>query len=78
MGGVGEVGQLEPGYTFHYDIGRSNAVFYKWQKQTHSTGYAKTVVGSLIPHISLLVPLTGSTGPVVHLCGLTESADSCL
>ena len=45
-------------------------------RNTQSTGYSKTVVGGLVPHTSLLVPLTGSTGPVVHLYSLTESAGS--
>ena len=32
----------------------------------------KTVIGSnLVPHTSLLMLFTGSTGPVVHLYGLT-------
>ena len=32
------------------------------------------VVGSsLAPHMSFLIPLTGSTGPAVHLYGLTGS-----
>ena len=43
----------------------------KWHKQSESTGYTKTVVGySLAPHTSLLIPFTGSTGPVVHVHGL--------
>ena len=44
----------------------------KWHKQLQSTGYTETVVGySLAPHTSLLMPFTGSTGPVVHVHGLT-------
>ena len=43
----------------------------KWHKQSQSTGLAKTIIGcSLAPHTSLLMPFTGSTGPVVHLHGL--------
>ena len=42
--------------------------------QSQSTGQAETVVGcSLAPETSLLMPLTGPTGPVVHLHGLTDS-----
>ena len=46
----------------------------KWYKQSQSTGQAETVVGySLVPHTSLLMPFSGSTGPLVHLHGLTGS-----
>ena len=47
-------------------------ILCKWHKQSLSTRQAKTVVGySLAPHTSLLMPFTGSTGPIVHLYGLT-------
>ena len=46
-------------------------------KQIQSTGLAETAIGScLAPQVSLLMPLTGSTGPVVHLHGLTGLAKS--
>ena len=54
-------------------------VFSKWHKHTQSTGQADsyTVVGSsLARHTPLLVPLTGSTGPIMHLHGLTGSVNS--
>ena len=52
-------------------------MFSKWHKWSQSTGQAETVTGSsLAPHIFLIVPLTGSTGPAVHLHGSTESAKS--
>ena len=51
-------------------------VFSKWQKQTQSTVHAETVVGSsLAPYTFLLVPFTGSTGPVEHLHSLTGLAE---
>ena len=41
-------------------------------KQLQSTGQAETVVGySSVPHTPLIMPFSGSTGPVVHLHGLT-------
>ena len=47
-------------------------VFSKWHKQSQCIGQAETVFGySLAPHTSLLMPFSGSTGPVVHLNGLT-------
>ena len=40
---------------------------------------AEVVVGSsLALHTSLLVPFTGSTGPVVDLYGLAESGKGCM
>ena len=42
--------------------------------QFQSTGQAETVVNySLAPHTPLLMPFSGSTGPVVYLHGLTDS-----
>ena len=44
----------------------------KWHKQSQFTGKTEPVVGySLAPHTSLVMPFTGSTGPVVHVHGLT-------
>ena len=49
-------------------------VQYRRHKPSESTGQAKTVIGySLVPHTPLLMPFSGSTGPVVHLHGLTGS-----
>ena len=47
-------------------------VFTKLQKQIQFIAQPMMVVGSsLAPQTSLLVPPIGSTGPVVHLHGLT-------
>ena len=47
-------------------------VFSRCLKQYQSTGQTESVVGySLAPHTPLLMPFTGSTGPVVHPHGLT-------
>ena len=52
--------------------GEGECVSSKWHKQSQFTGKIKPVVGySLAPHTSLLMPFTGSTGPVVHVHGLT-------
>ena len=49
-------------------------VFNRQHKQSQSTGPAKSVIGySLAPHTPLLIPFSGSIGPVVHLHGLTGS-----
>ena len=49
-------------------------VFSRRHSQSQSTGQAETVVGySLAPHTPLLMPFSGSVGPVVHLHGLTGS-----
>ena len=47
-------------------------VFSRRHKQSQSTEQVETVVGyCLAPHTPLLMPFSGSTGPVVHLHGLT-------
>ena len=49
-------------------------VFSKQHKQSQSTRHIKIVVGhSLATHTPLLMPFSGSTGPVVHPHGLTGS-----
>ena len=66
------------GYTFLYISDTdSSAVSSVSDRQTQSTGYVETVIGSsLAPLTSLLMPFTGSIDPVVHLGGLIGSAKS--
>ena len=71
---VGKGGQQETGYTFHKDTG-SSPVPSPSDINEYNSQYrlrVETAVGSsLASHISLLIPPIGSTGPVVHLHGLT-------
>ena len=46
-------------------------VQYRQHKQSQSTGQAETVVGYSLAPCTLLMPFSSSTGPVVHLHGLT-------
>ena len=59
------------GYTFHKDIDSSAASSVIETDSIHRIGQ---VGSSLAPPISLLMPFTGSTDPVVHLGSLTGSA----
>ena len=68
---VGEGGQPEVGCTFYK--GHRQQCYVTDTTAIHSTGRDGTeLVGSgLAPHTSLLMSPIGSTGPVVHLHGLT-------
>ena len=63
-GGVN--GQLEVGHTFYQQYVYMSSVV---DRNRQSIRQAKTVI--MAPHASLLMPLSGCTGSVVHLCGLT-------
>ena len=72
---MGESGQPEVGYAFHWDTD-SSAVSSTNDKTDTVHSPQDDHWQQLAPYASLLKPRSGSTGPAVHPCRLTGSAKS--
>ena len=73
LGGDGKGGQPEVSYTFNGNTGSSVVSSINDRSRYNPQDKWSVVGSSLAPLTSLLMPFTGSTGPVMYLHGLTGS-----